>query len=127
MFRLIGLTIVGFGVVLIGALVATVVVQGEQIGRLRDRVADLEALNHLQDQWCGGVERVNYLCETQWVDMLQRLGLDSKMMPLMSTALWRRATGHFSILKARKVLGGDSREIDKFLEPNDVLPSETGE
>ena len=104
-----------------GALAITLVAQHLYYGSIRERADLLEQLAVLQNRWCEGVERINHVCEEQFVEVMQQLGLDNKLMPLMTTALWKRATGNFRVSQARRRFGA-AEQAEKFLEPEDVLP-----
>ena len=75
---------------------------------LRENVALYKRVVTVQEEWCQGVQGVNDLCEATIVDIGARLGLDTEWMPLVTTALWRRASGGVSIKRARAGLGAPS-------------------
>lgn len=56
-----------------------------------------------QDELGNHIRHVNNVCIGQWVETMQRLGLDDEMMPLVTTALWKYATGNFRVSEARKL------------------------
>ena len=86
-----------------GVLALMVVVQQVWISTLRENNRLLRGYVDLQTRWCEGVERVNHLCEGQFIEIMQRLGLDNEMMPLLSVS------------RARKMLGA-SEIADGFLD-----------
>ena len=75
------------------------------IKELRAKVILLERLDTMTTQYCEGVQKVNDLCEEQFVLIMQRLGLDDEMMPLVTTTLWQRATHGMRVSRARRKLG----------------------
>jgi len=74
-------------------------------GMLQEKVQLLERLDALTAEKCEGVHRVNAVCEEALLDIGMRLGLDNDMMPLVTTALWKRATHGERISHARERLG----------------------
>lgn len=97
----------------------TGLVQQVWIGTLRESNDLLRRYAMLQTQWCSGVERVNRLCEEQFIEIMQRLGLDNEMMPLLTTALWKRATANFPVSKARQLMGAKGM-ADGFLDKDAI-------
>lgn len=71
---------------------------------LREQVASLKQVAALQHRWCEGLGQVNTVCEETLVDLAQRLGLDQDYLPLVTTALWRRAMDRTPVNKARRLL-----------------------
>jgi len=71
---------------------------------LRENASVYRQALDIQTQWCDGLGEVNQLCEQSMVDLASRLGLGTDWAPLVSTALWKRATGNMGIAKARKKL-----------------------
>ncbi len=47
-------------------------------------------LDTSQRELCEGTRRVNEVCEDTILEIMQRLGLDRDLNPLVTTALWRR-------------------------------------
>jgi len=78
-------------------------------------VALLKSVATLQERWCDGLGKVNTLCEETVGDLANRLGLDQDFLPLVTTALWRRAMDHTTVNRARRLLakpGVTSRVLD---------------
>jgi hypothetical protein len=87
---------------------------------LREQNTLLKRLDAVTLTWCEGVHRVNTVCEGAFIDVLQRLGLDNEMMPLVTTALWKRATGGYPVSKARQEWG--AKEIaEGYLEKDSAI------
>jgi len=87
---------------------------------LREQNTLLKRLDAVTITWCDGIQRVNAICEGQFIEVLQRLGLDNEMMPLVTTALWKRATGGYPVSKARQVMG--AKEIaEGYLEKDGAI------
>lgn len=103
--------------VVCGALLLALFVQHIRYAALRENHDLLQRLDSLQVRWCEGVERINKVCEGQFIEIMQRLGLDREMMPLLTTALWKRATNNFSVRRARAQLGAkvDTGFLDKSM------------
>lgn len=80
---------------------------------LKDRIDALERVVSIQDEWCDGLSRVNDVCEASFREVAQRLGLDDKWMPLVNTALWKRAAGEKTIAQARRQLGASRWQKDE--------------
>ena len=72
---------------------------------LRENAALCKQVVTIQETWCQGIQDVNVVCEETIVDVAGRLGLDTEWMPLVTTALWRRASGGAGIRKARETMG----------------------
>jgi hypothetical protein len=79
---------------------------------LRENTALCNRVVTVQAKWCDGLKQVNALCEQSFTDLASRLGLDTEWMPLVTTALWKRATMGMSIRKARAELGATAWQKD---------------
>jgi len=78
---------------------------------LREKNKLLTQLTDIQKTWCTGLQQVNSVCEKTLVDVSVRLGLDRDLMPLVTTALWRREMKPVTVAKARKKL--DAPKVSK--------------
>ena len=74
-------------------------------GLLHENAALCRETVAVQREWCAGLQDVNAVCEATIVDVAIRLGLDTDWMPLVTTALWRRASDDLDVRKARRELG----------------------
>jgi hypothetical protein len=79
---------------------------------LRGHVALCNRAVAVQAEWCDGLKQVNELCEGALLDIGARLGLDTAWMPLVTTALWKRAAKGVGVSKARAVLGASAWQKD---------------
>lgn len=85
---------------------------------LEEKVRLLERVVDVQDRWCSGLGEVNLACEESFTEIAARLGLDARWMPLVNTAMWRRATRGKSIARARRELGASRWQSDPPLGEN---------
>lgn len=76
-----------------------------RVSLLKERLVLLERVVEVQDRWCEGLGEVNQVCEASFLEIAQRLGLDTQWMPLVNTALWKRAAETKSVAQARRELG----------------------
>ena len=106
-------------------MLVVISIQRVQADVAAERIVLLQRVDQLQLRWCSGIEQVNRLCEQQFIEMMERLGLDDQMMPLVPTVLWRKTTGNFSIDGARELMGARSPGT-KYLE-NAEPPEEVDE
>lgn len=79
---------------------------------LRENAALCKRVVTVQDEWCDGLRGVNRVCEEALVDVASRLGLDTEWMPLVTTALWKRATQGMNVRRARAELGATAWQKD---------------
>ena len=70
----------------------------------RARIETLMELVQIQKELNQGLGEVNQVCEVTLMDLSSRLGLDNAWLPLVNTALYRRAAPGYTIEAARKIL-----------------------
>jgi len=59
---------------------------------LRENIALRIRVNEVERTYCLGVHRVNDLCERVVVDLMQRIGVVPDAAPVLTHAVWKRAT-----------------------------------
>jgi len=72
-------------------------------------------LSNKQNEWCSGLNKVNKVCEETLIDIMERLGLDKKAYPLITTVMWRRAMKDYPVEKAREELNAPEQIEGKDL------------
>lgn len=86
-----------YGVLLLFLLLAGLILgaalfyKTEESIELREQIVLLKQINEQQFVWCQGIVDVNDVCSETLIDLLNRLGLESTIKPLLITAIEKRA------------------------------------
>ena len=64
----------------------------EQNLLLKELVSTMKSLRQVETTYCVGVHRVNALCESAVIELMARLGVSPEAAPVLTTAVWKRAT-----------------------------------